>query len=235
MIHAACVLVIALALAILPASSDAAVLSTSTFNTGTEGWQAFTNGPGFPTVPVIFSPAGGNPGGALRHNAPSDNLTSSFLAPSGVVNALHSAIGGSIAWDISTLSSPGDILFSDIDLGVRAGDLRIRQFLTPPAPATNPAYTHYDVDFSAAAGWDFFDGVTTSIATQAQIDTVLAGATVLFIRAEYFSSTLPDVGFLDNVIIESASATVPFPSTLLLLGAGVGLAWLASRRMVRMS
>lgn len=165
--------------------------------------------------------------------SPSDNLTSFFLAPASFTTALHSAIGGSVSWDVSVLFSPGDVFFGDIDLGITAGNNRIRPFLTPPVPATNPAYTHFAVDFTAAAGWSFFDGVNTAVATQQQINAVLAGADSLFIRAEYFTSATPDVAFLDNVVVRG----VPEPPVMSLFGVALFTAalvgWRSSRRRLR--
>ena len=89
--------------------------------------------------------------------------------------------------------------------------------MTPPPPATHPAFTHYSVPFDISAGWLLFDGTSTTTATQGQIDSVLAGAESLIIRAEFFSGPTADIGFIDNVAVDPG-ATVPEPSTLLLCG-----------------
>jgi len=72
---------------------------------------------------------------------------------------------------------------------VTAGTERIRLSLTPPA--------HYDLDFDVSAGWIFFDGPPCAVncppgtlATQDQIDHVLAGATALLIRGLLSSGRL---------------------------------------------
>jgi Laminin B (Domain IV)/PEP-CTERM motif len=208
--------------------SDGAVLAESTFDTDVDGWTTFTTAAGNPASNISFFAGGGNPGGGARHDAPSDNLTSFFLAPVKFETALHSAIGGSIEWDMSTISQPSDTFFTGVDIQVGAGANRIRRSLTPPAPAAHPLFTDYELGFSTADGWAFFDGTTTTPATQAQIDAILAGATSLRLRAEYFSSTTPDSSILDNVRVRGAA--VPEPASLALLAAGVLIVGIARLR-----
>jgi len=183
--------------------ASAAVLAVSTFDSGTEGWTAITVGADGNALPstVSFASGLGNPGGALRHVAPSDSRTSYFEAPSSFVAALRSAVGGSISWDFATINSTDDIFFSDPDIDIRAGTNHIRRNVTPPAPPISPTYLRNSLTFGTDAGWVFFDGASTSPASQAQIDAVLAGAESLRIRAEYWSSFTPDTTLLDNVVV----------------------------------
>lgn len=207
--------------------AGAGVLYEADFDASTQGWIAFANGPGFPAQPVSWNPAAGNPGGALQHDAPSEGSTSFFLAPSAAVAALHDAVGGWMAYDLSTLKRPGDTFFSstaDIQIGV-GGTQRLRLSLFPSDAPLYPAYTSLTVGFTTAYGWQFFDGSTTSAATQAQIDAMLAGASSLIIRAEYWSSATPDTTFLDNVRIG-----VPLPGTLALFGMGIACVTALRRR-----
>ncbi len=204
-----------------PAPSWATIIAQSTFDNDTEGWTGIIiDGAGNITPGTVsFAGGSGNPGGALRTDAPSDNKTSFFLASSFIVDALHSAIDGSISWDLATINQSGDVFFNfgapAFDINIRAGSDRIRLAVTPPAPTIFPVYSHYDLGFGVADGWLFFDGTTTTTATQAEIDSVLAGAQSLIIRAEYWSSATPDTTFLDNVTI-----TTPEPSTFLLTALG---------------
>jgi hypothetical protein len=186
----------------------AAVLAVSTFDSGTDGWTAVTVGADGNALPntVSFASGLGNPGGALRHVAPSDSRTSYFEAPSSFVAALRSAVGGSISWDFATIKSPDDLFFpppgSDPDIDIRAGTNHIRRNVVTAATAPiSPTYLRNSLTFGTDAGWVFFDGANTSPATQAQIDAVLAGAESLRIRAEYWSSFTPDTSFLDNVVV----------------------------------
>lgn len=184
--------------------ASAGVLAVSTFDSGTEGWTATRIDIAGNALPgnVSFAGGAGNPGGALRHDAPSDSRTSYLSAPSSFVAALHSAIGGSVSWDIATINTPStDIFFSDVDIDIRAGTNHIRRNVTPPAPPISPTYVRYSLTFGTDAGWLFFDGANTTTASQAQIDAVLAGAESFLIRSEYWSSFTPDTTLLDNVVV----------------------------------
>jgi hypothetical protein len=104
------------------------------------------------TSAVSFVAGAGNPGGALRHDAPSDSATSFFLAPASFAAALHSAAGGSISWDSSTISHAGDVYFASFaDVNIRAGDDRLRLDVTPPPPATHPAFAERETPRSIFA------------------------------------------------------------------------------------
>lgn len=221
-------------------SASAGVLTQSTFDADVDGWTTFVTTGGFPQSNISFSAGGGNPGGAARHDAPSEGAVSFFFAPSKFVTRLHSAVGGSIAWDEATIN-PGGPFFLSVDVQVAAGTERIRLSLTPPAPAAHPLYSHYDVDFDVSAGWIFFDGppcvencIGGTVATQAEIDAVLAGATDLIIRAEFFTTTAPDSAFLDNVILrDSDLVAVPVPPALVLVTMGVAVLGVFRRRTDR--
>jgi hypothetical protein len=187
------------------------VLAASTFDSDIEGWTVVTvgaDGGSLPAPPAstLFASTGGNPGGAIRHNAPSDSRTSFFEAPAGFVAALHSAAGGSISWDLATLQGEqGDLfdIFTDPDIDVRAGTRHLRRNVISAAnpPPIAPSFSRFSLAFDTSGGWTFVDGASSGPATQDQINSVLAGAESLRIRAEYWSSFLPDTSFLDNVII----------------------------------
>ena len=228
MIWIARTLLLGLFLGVLAIPAAAIPIVQSTFDAGTEGWTGIiVDGSIILPSSASFVAGAGNPGGALRHDAPSDSATSFFLAPATFVIGLHSAVGGSLSWDSSTISHTGDVFFSSFaDVNIRAGSDRLRLDVTPPPPATHPAYTHYDVAFNVAAGWLLFDGTTTTTATQAQIDAVLAGADSFIIRAEYFSGSIADVGFLDNVAVNPT----PEPATLLLFASTLAA---VTRRLFR--
>jgi len=219
-----------LASPVVTRSVSAAVLAKSTFDTGTDGWTAITVDVAGNITPstVSFEAGLGNPGGALRHNAPSDSRTSYMLAPSFIVTALRSAAGGSVSWDISTIKTANDLFFSDVDIDIRAGTNHIRRNVTPPAPPVSPTYVRYSLGLGIGAGWLFFDGANTTTATQAQIDAVLAGAESLTIRAEYWSSMPPDTTLLDNVVVASPGVTVILDRTVVAPGDMVQLRMLAN-------
>ena len=236
----ALLIVVALGLIGVANPASAGVLAQSTFDTDVDGWVTFVTTAGFPLSNISFAAGGGNPGGAARHDAPSEDATSFFFAPSKFVTGLHSAVGGSIAWDEATIN-PGGPFFPSIDIQVGAGTDRIRLSVTPPPPAPHPTYSSYDVDFDVSAGWVFFDGPPCvvgcppgTVATQAEIDAVLAGATQLIIRAEFFMTATPDSAFLDNVILrDSGLVQVPVPPALVLVTMGVAALGVFCRRTDR--
>lgn len=249
-LHGAVALVIGAPLILLgllgPASG--AILAESTFDSDADGWTAIgLQGLTFVSLPVAFASGAGNPGGALRHD--DDDLSARpafFVAPAKFIAALHSATGGSVQWDVATLPALGHTpFFSITDIGVVTGqslllsDAVIFTQVTPPAPPDAPAYAEYELSFLVGHGWLFADGPFRGgapLATQAEIDAVLADATFLLIRAEYHESLTgtpgPDAVFLDNVrVLDGVTTPVPAPTTLLLLGSGlVGVGATAWRR-----
>jgi hypothetical protein len=116
----ALLIVVALGLISVVNPASAGVLAQSTFDTDVDGWVTFTTAAGFPLSNISFVAGGGNPGGTAQHDAPSEDATSFFFAPSKFITALHSAIDGSIAWDEATIN-PGGPSFASIDIQVAAG------------------------------------------------------------------------------------------------------------------
>lgn len=196
----------------------AAVIFENTFESSTEGWSAITTAVGNPSTPVSFASLG-NPGGALKHVAPSDNLVSYFISPSSAAIALHSAVGGSVSWEISTAKGgAGDTFFSGADVVVRGTGQHVRKRLASSITLL-PVFHTFSTAFSASDGWEYTsDNVTWAAATQSQINGVLLGAVRLAFRAEYWSSVNPDTTYLDNVRILSS---VPDPASLPLFAIGL--------------
>lgn len=244
---AASVLGLVLILLGLVTPAGGAILAESTFDTDTDGWTALAVQAGFVSVPVTFAPGAGHPGGALRHDDDAPSARSAFfIAPAKFISALHSATGGSIQWDVATLPALDHTSFSITDIGIGVGfNPAIIARVTPPAPSA--AYAEYELSFLVGAGWIFSTGEIRvedglpppPLATQAQIDAVLAGATLLLIRAEYHESVAgtagPDVVFLDNVrVLDAVTTAVSEPVPLLLLGCGLvaiaATAWRRSRK-----
>jgi len=237
----------AMTLMLLTQGAVASVLFQNTFDAGTEGWTAFTTeNSGARTALTVDEVVG-----RLQHQAPSDGLVSLFQSSSEFGFALRSAVGGSVSWDLSTeYDNKTDVFFSsgsDIEVWSAGGDRINLSVLTGGAPVEPKSQT-FQVEFSTGYAWHYFDGNATVLATQEQIDGVLANAANLILRAEYWTSggLLPDTTFLDNVILRGrpelmtlavqlepqtsavALQAIPEPGTLALLG--LGFAGLAATR-----
>src|SRR5690242_21739951 len=98
---------------VLACPAAALPLVQSTFDSGTNGWGGIiVDGSVITTSAVSFVAGAGNPGGALSHDELSERASSFFLASAGFAAALHSAGGGSITRDSSTISHAGDLSFA---------------------------------------------------------------------------------------------------------------------------
>jgi len=224
---------VAVAMTFLAGSAGAQALVQSTFDADTQGWTSIgfnASGTPFSSPSLTWVGSAGNPGGAVRYDSPiNPPYTAFFLAPANVDAALHSAIGGGISWDLSTFHNPSATFLignGRSDIIIRAGADSIRQIVTAPfGPPINGSFAHYSLDFGAASGW-LFNGITT-LATQAQIDSVLLDADTMQIRADYWDRNLPTSSVLDNVAI---SAPIPEPETYAMLLAGLGMLGFAAAR-----
>lgn len=216
--------VAAVAMVLLAGSAGAQVLVQSTFASDAEGWSVVGSANGLVVLPPVWS------AGQLTHSAPSGDAggTSFFMAPTSFLTALNSpsAIGGSISYDIGSSHETGDTFYSFIaDVQVRAGSTRLR-YVFPSEPSFP---THVSLDFTTSVPWHISTSTTDPgpLATQLQINTVLASATGLFIRAEYWSSAASsETAILDNVRI----AAIPEPETYAMMLAGLGLLGFVARR-----
>jgi hypothetical protein len=224
---------VAIAMASVVGHAGAQILIQNTFDVDNQGWTSIgfsAAGTAFVSPSLTWVDGAGNPGGAVRYDSPiNPPYTAFFLAPANVDTALHSAIGGSISWDLTTLHDPSATFLignGRSDIIIRAGTDSIRQIVTAPAgPPSDGSFAHYSLDFSTASDWRF-NGLTT-VATQAQIDAVLLNASTMLIRADYWDRNLPTSSILDNVQI---SAPIPEPETYAMLLAGLGLLGFAARR-----
>jgi hypothetical protein len=94
-------------------------------------------------------------------------------------------------------------------LGANNTRILLNNFFTS-APAAHPSYSHYEINFTTAQGWEYQEaGGPRTPATQAQIDTVVANALSLFIRGEFWTGPTADTTFLDNVVLFSRTTRPP--------------------------
>jgi hypothetical protein len=196
------------------------VLARSTFSQGVENWFTFLSNAPFPQSNITWTDGVGNPGGAISTLAPSDDQTTYFSNSVQFPVAMRTAPseGLTLSFDLSTIHGDGDTFFTttlDIlvlqttGLGANNTRLILNNFFTAP-PATHPSYSHYEINFTTAQGWEYQEmGGPRTPATQEQIDTVLANAQSLIIRGEFWTGPTADTTFLDNVVLFSSIVRPP--------------------------
>jgi len=195
-----CLPVIAVSL-VAGASASATVMST--FDIDGEAWTTFADAEN-----LTYSAAGGNPGGAVRAEDVGNGQIWYWQAPAKFLGDQSGAWGGSLSFDLIQGSLSRQLNEDDVIL--IGGGLTI-VFDT----ASNPelTWTDYSIDFTDTAGWTL-NTTGGSVASAAQIQTVLGSLETLRIRGEYVNGTTNDYTLLDNVIL------TPEPASLALLSLG---------------
>lgn len=169
----------------------------STFNTGSEGWTAIDNlADENPTHIAV----GGNPGGFIQVVDGVAGTATYFVAPAKFLGDRSSSFGQLLQFDLQV-----SVTANSSTAGVRltGGGIILVKLLTPDfsLPVIAPNWSSYSFRLDESVAWR----VTTTtgpLATNAQIQTVLASLTELAINGEY--STAPaDGGGLDNVVLET--------------------------------
>ncbi|HTE07095.1 MAG TPA: laminin B domain-containing protein [Planctomycetota bacterium] len=180
-------------------------LAQSTFAAGTEGWLSVTlpfPSAVPPTILGSFTPTWvASLGGYIRLEDPDGSqptgMTQYWKAPAAFLGAKSAAYGGSLQFDLA--NSGGTGLFTQEDLILQGAGLTLVHALggTPV-----PAFTHFSIPMSET-GWKV-GGLAGPAATAAQMQSVLAGLDVLFLRGEYRNAV--DTQFLDNVTLAAGPA-----------------------------
>ena len=208
-------------LALTALASPALAGIAYTFDSDAQGWSIANDGTGFMWDGTI-----GNGVGAIRaRDVVSGNIWL-FSAPDADLGPMGGMYNTSISYEILGITGShtnlgggerADIILqgAGISIGINAG--------TQPV---NDQWTSASALVSVDADWkilsSFSDATLTgSLATQGQIESVLADMTGLFIRGEYTNGG--DATAIDNVDF------VPAPSAMALLGLG-GLATTRRRR-----
>lgn len=223
---------------LLAASCAQAGIVTSTFDTDADGWTMFQNaGPLFGWVAT-----GGNPDGHIGATDQTSDWAyvqapSKFLAPA--------AYGGTFSFDLKVQSLDQPVGYSGI-FNVRVGLQGAGFTLINEGALPTLSWTNYSFTLDGTSGWRKFFSTpqipsplsqnyssSAPLATQAEMQAVLAGLTRLVIATDYTlastDSNVPQVDrtYLDNVRL----TTVPEPSSLVLFSIGSCLAAIgASRR-----
>jgi len=203
-----------LSLAVLAALAGQVQAVVSTFDVDDEGWMTahvqIIDGGGVADTPtgVTYYPTGGNPGGYIfsydQHN------WNYFVAPSKFLDDHTYAFGGELSFETYTTQSDGVQYASAVLMG---GGLALYRNDAPPGTA----WTHLAYRLDSSGGWLRPGGAA---ATDAEIATVLANVTGLFVQGDWHTGG-DEIG-LDNVTIT--------PEPVSLIAIGLGFAVLRRRR-----
>lgn len=198
----------------------AAILASSQFDSGPQGWAALTaddaqaNLPASTIVPLTFNATGGNPGGYITA-ADTNNLTTYFAAPAAFRGNLLAALNGTISFD---MRYTGTVNFDFYDVVIKGGGLVLR-FDAPLPPIGPNGWTTLQYAIGPGAGWTTSAG---GAATLADFQTALANVTDFWILGEY-TTGIVETADLDNVTLSS----IPEPSGLAALG--LAALWVARK------
>jgi gliding motility-associated-like protein len=183
--------------------------AASSFDAEAEGWIAIQNGIVTPT----YSASNGNPGGYISMS----DLETGFAAPvfwywQAPVKFLGNfctAYGRALKFDLQqniTGSTPNESL-------VRLSNGSTTLYYFPAtSPALTPSWTSYSVLLDETTGnWKIANSPTATSATKNDIKAVLCSMTSLQIRGEFNGpgNVTPDIGGLDNVILETLPSLPP--------------------------
>ena len=183
---------------------------TSDFNDNiinVDGWTA----PNALIGVINYSVTGGNPGGLV--SATDVNLVTGapiywyFQAPAKFLGNVCSAYNRNITFDlrqgvVRALVPQADVIISN-------GTLALYYFSISPTPTT--AWTHYIVALNELSGdWKTSNSSTGTVASKAEIKSVLCDLTSLQIRGRFGAAPL-SIGSLDNVILERSGSLISPP------------------------
>ena len=211
---------------------------SSTFDTGDDGWRFVdvpgqAGGPNFttilsgPSIP-IHSASGGNPGGFISAQDPSDQ-TFFFDAPAKFLGNQSAAYGGSLRFDVKTSPAIPEWTGDPDVLLISGSAVLVFDF------ADNPGTAFVTRTVGLSEGLWRVGGLNGAFATQSELLGVLGNLTALRIRGEYVSSVVGDpstfeLASLDNVVL----TPVPEPKIALLMSLGVvAIGYAFSRRPKR--
>lgn len=180
------------------------ILAESHFESGLEGWTVFNDG----SAPVHLSSGGLNNSGFIESYDLGQGTYWYWNAPAGFLGDKSAAYNGHLTFylrqNYTNLQSNKD------DLILVGGGITL-VFNTAYNPGIS--WTSYDVPLQESYGWK--DKATGLLASQAQMQTVLANLETLRIRGEYRSGS--DIGGIDSVVLTSAGpaspTSTPIPGT----------------------
>ncbi len=182
-------------LAILVLTSAHAQI-TSTFDTDADGWT-FTSVS--TSIPVTHQPAGGNPTGyvSVTYSSNASATVQNWIAPAKFRgNQLVRSLGMQLKFDLQQSQAGTGAGF---DVLIRNGGNFIYLSGITPKPNVAPAWSSYSFTLDETGGWFYSAGAT--VASRAQIKSILANVTSIEIRGTYATNAAYTSG-LDNVVLE---------------------------------
>ncbi len=169
---------------------------------------------------IEYLPAGGNPGGCVRVKDEGGGGVWYFVAGSAYLGNHQESYGQILRFDLLQVIPGAPNQFGTDDVISESGPLRLVYNL-PADPPVNGTWYTVSVVLSEAAAWKV-GTAAGALATQAQIQSVLAKITGFRIRGEY--QTGEDTGYLDNVLFgisatpQDATLQISFQPVLKLQG-----------------
>lgn len=225
-------ILLAAALALSAAHTQAAVIASSTFDTDDDGWTVgeYLSSSGS-NAPQHLA-AGGNPGGFIRTD---DSLGwTAFLAPGKFLGNWLALGATSFSWDIRITGADATPYSAIV---ISNGVTSIEYMLGNPAVN---AWNSFSVPLSSATGWTYASGYGNGGAvSNADFLAVLGNVTRIALNADWLSGG--DTSDLDNIFLRDArtdggggggsgGGEVPEPSTYALVGGGLAAAAMLRRR-----
>lgn len=222
-------------------SGSALAGAISNFNVNAESWDSvrFLDVSGVPnfgslqgTNAVTYNSTGGNPGGYISMQDPDANWQY-FRAPSAFLGNQSGALGGSLTFDLRRFDtfSTGALSPAGPLVGVTDGTTVLVNTTMFANPVTSD-WTSYSVLLSTTGGLWRVSNASGAVATSGQLSTVFSNLSGLYILADYFNGAGAngEIIGLDNV---NLPGSVPEPSSALMLGGGLLVAYLARRKLSR--
>lgn len=209
-----------LAFASVAGLASASQSISSTFDADAEGW-------GFLNDARLFTWTGdlGNPAGAIRATDQGDGRIWYFSASAEYLGNRSNFYGGLISWEVAGITGNQTSIPDRADVMLSGNGITIG--IDADVQPVNGQWTFWSVDVHEIADWRIItnvgNGTLGTEASAAEIQSVLADLTGLYIRGEYTNGA--DSAALDNVLF----APIPTPGAL----AVIGLAGLASGRRRR--
>ncbi|SMC36900.1 laminin B domain-containing protein [Moheibacter sediminis] len=170
----------------------------STFDSDDEGW--LVAGDATSSMPQ-YNAEGGNPSGYISADDTAAGGVWVWSAPAKFLGDRSSSFGKNLSFDLAQSSM--DSQFDDNDVLIVGENLTLALNLL-----NNPGieWTNYSVKLDTNEDWRITHYVWGDVATDEQIQEVLSNVLEIKIRGEYVSG--PDVGSLDNVILESENMSI---------------------------